>query len=163
MDIRISNVHLKTSQMDIQYSNIKRPSDNLPDGYSIFEYQTSIPSDNPPPRWIFDIRMSNIYLTSSQMDIRYSNINIRISNIHLKTSQMDIRYSNIKRPSDNPPDEYSVFECQPPDQLPDGYSIFEYQYSNLKRPSDGFTHGHLRWMFDIRISNIHLGGCQMNV
>ena len=41
-DIRISNDHLTSSQMDIQYSNIKRPSDDLPDGYSIFEYQTSI-------------------------------------------------------------------------------------------------------------------------
>ena len=30
------------SQMDIRYSNIKRPSDDLTDGYSIFECQTSI-------------------------------------------------------------------------------------------------------------------------
>ena len=74
--------------MDIRYSNIKRPSDNLPDGYSIFECQTSI---SPAPRWVFDIR---------------------ISNVHLKTSQMDIRYLNIKHPSDKLPDGYSIFEYQ---------------------------------------------------
>ena len=43
---------------------------------------------------------------------------------------MDIRYSNVKRPSDDLPDGYSIFECQnPTEQLTDGYSIFEYQTS----------------------------------
>ena len=41
-DIRMSNIHLTTSQMDIRYSNIKRPSDGLTDGYSTLEYQMSI-------------------------------------------------------------------------------------------------------------------------
>ena len=63
-------------------------SDKLPDGYSIFEYETS---NCRPHRWIF---------------------NIPISNVHLSTSQMDIRYSNIKHPSDQPPDGYSIFEYQ---------------------------------------------------
>ena len=59
MDIRYSySTQLSNhSQMDIRYSLIKRPSEDLTDGYSIF-----------------DIRMSNFHLTSSQMDIRYSNI-----------------------------------------------------------------------------------------
>ena len=74
--------------MDIRYWNIKRPSDDLTDGYSIFVYETSI---SQPPRWIFNNRMSNIHLTSSQMDIP-----------HL----------NIKRTSDSLTDGYSMFECQ---------------------------------------------------
>ena len=39
-DIRMSNIHLTTCQMDIRYSNVKRPLNQLPDGYSAFEYQT---------------------------------------------------------------------------------------------------------------------------
>ena len=74
--------------MDIRYSNVKHPSDIPPDGYLTFEYQTSI---SPAPRWIFDIR---------------------ISNIHLISSHMDIRHSNIKHPSDELPHGYSTFEYQ---------------------------------------------------
>ena len=87
--------------MDIRYSNIKRPSDDLTVGYSILEYQMCLTDDYSiykyqtsicrPHRWIFDIR---------------------ISNVHLTTSQMDIQYSNIKRPSDDLTDGYSIFECQ---------------------------------------------------
>ena len=36
-DIRISNIHLTTSQMDIQYSNIKLSPDEFQDGYLIFD------------------------------------------------------------------------------------------------------------------------------
>ena len=44
MDIRYSySTQLSNhSQMDIRYSLIKRPSEDLTDGYSIFECQTSI-------------------------------------------------------------------------------------------------------------------------
>ena len=105
--------------MDIRNSNIKRPSDKFPDGYSIFEYQTST---LPAPRWIFDIQISNVHLTSSQMDIRNS---------------------NIKRPSDKFPDGYSIFKYikGPSDDLPDGYLIFEYQTS-IKHPSDNLPDGY---------------------
>ena len=39
---------------------------------------------------------------TSQIDIHRWIFDIRISNVHLTTSQMDIQYSNIKRPSDDP-------------------------------------------------------------
>ena len=49
MDIRYSLIKRPSedltdgySQMDIRYSNIKRPSEDLTDGYSILECQTSI-------------------------------------------------------------------------------------------------------------------------
>ena len=67
-----------------EYSNCKYLSDYLRDGYSTFEYQTSICQ---APRWRFDIR---------------------ISNVHLATSQMDIRYSNVTHPSHQLPDVYSI-------------------------------------------------------
>ena len=58
---------------------------------------------------------------------------------------MDIRYSNIKRPSDDLPDGYSIFECQtsmdnierPSDDLRDGV-----RYSNIKCPSDNLPDGY---------------------
>ena len=53
--------------------------------------------------------------------------------------QLPDGYSNVKHPSDN---------------LPDGYLIFEYPIS---------IWGVVRWMFDIQISNIHLGAGQMDV
>ena len=86
--------------MYIRYSNIKRPSEDLSDGYSIFSY---------PPRYIFDIRISNVHLTSCQMDMRHS---------------------NIKRPSDQLPDGYSIFEYKrPSEDLTDGSSILGCQTS----------------------------------
>ena len=139
MDIRYSNsTQLSNhSQMDIRYSLIKRPSNDIPDGYSIFEYQISICE---VLRWIFDMRMSNIHLTSSQMDIQYS---------------------NIKRPSDDLPDGYSIFECQtnsnieyPSGSWSDGRLIFECRISIWED---------VRWTFGIRISNIHLGAGEMDV
>ena len=52
---------------------------------------------------------------------------------------MDVRYSNIDYPSGS---------------WSDGCLIFEYQISIWEV---------VRLTFDIRISNIHLGGCQMDV
>ena len=69
MDIRISNVHLTTSQIDIQYSNVKHPSDQLPGCEAV--------------RWTFDIRMLNIHLGAGQMDVWHLNI-------HLGGCQMDV-------------------------------------------------------------------------
>ena len=72
------------------------------------------------------------------MDIRYS-YSTQLSNY----SQMDIRYSLIKRPSND---------------IPDGYSQMDIRYSNIKRPSEDLT-----YVFDIRMSNIHLTSSQMDI
>ena len=85
--------------MDIRYSNVKHPSDHLPDGYSIFEYQISICE---VVRWTFDIQISNIpswswldgrltfeYQMSIWEVIRWT-FDIRISNIHQAAGQMDV-------------------------------------------------------------------------
>ena len=66
MDIRrwIFDIRqLTSSQMDIQYSNVKHTYDQLPDGYLIFEYQTSIRS---PQRWM-DIQYLNVKHSSDQL------------------------------------------------------------------------------------------------
>ena len=58
MDIKYSNVNhtMTRSQMIILYSNIKHQSDDLTEGYSISQCQTTM---LPAPRWIFDIQISN--------------------------------------------------------------------------------------------------------
>ena len=98
-------------QMDIRYSLIKRPSNDIPDGYS-------------------------------QMDIRYSNIKCPSDYL-----THDIRYSNIKHPSDQLPNN-DLTDGYPFGRLSDGGLTFEYRISIWEL---------VRWTFDIRISNIHLG------
>ena len=63
-DIRILNIPLMTPQIDIQYSNVRHPSDHLQDEYLIFEYQTSI---LPTPRWIFNIKCPQIDTVKLEM------------------------------------------------------------------------------------------------
>ena len=77
--------------------------------------------------------MSDIHLITFQMDIRWI-FDIRMSIIYLTCSKMDIRYSKIQRASEDLTDGYliPVFECQNlSDKLTDGYSIFEFQVTHL--------------------------------
>ena len=66
---------------------------------------------------------------------------------------MELSYSNIEYPSGRSSDGRSIFDIEyPSGSWLDGCLTFEYRISILEV---------VRWTFDIRISNIHLGAGQM--
>ena len=73
------------------YENVKYPYDQLPDGYSIFKH--------PPGRWSYGC-LTFEYRISICKGVRW------MSKVHLTTSQMNIQYSNIQCPSDDLTDGY---------------------------------------------------------
>ena len=66
MDIRYLNIKHPSDDPTDRYSifNVRHPSDHLQDEYLIFEYQTSI---LPTPRWIFNIKCPQIDTVKQEM------------------------------------------------------------------------------------------------